>query len=78
MPLSNDICRCHDDDCPSREICERYLQRGTGRRLMGAPTNRLEPCGANCASNGPLAVFLPAAHGVPREDSRRAFRLRGK
>lgn len=24
MPLSNDICRCHDDDCPSREICERY------------------------------------------------------
>lgn len=31
MPLSDDACRCHDDECPTREICERYLQRGTGR-----------------------------------------------
>jgi len=31
MPLSNDICRCHDDECPERETCERYIQRSTGR-----------------------------------------------
>lgn len=36
MPLSNDICRCHDDDCPSREICERYKQRGTGHEALEA------------------------------------------
>lgn len=29
--LPNDICRCHDESCPSREICERWKQRETGR-----------------------------------------------
>lgn len=28
--LLNDVCRCHDDACPERENCLRWLQRDTG------------------------------------------------
>jgi hypothetical protein len=31
MALSNDKARCHDDHCPPREQCQRWLQRETGR-----------------------------------------------
>lgn len=30
MVLSDDICRCRDDECPERETCERWLQRKEG------------------------------------------------
>lgn len=28
--LPDDVCRCHDDGCPEREECKRYLQRNNG------------------------------------------------
>lgn len=28
--LLNDICRCHDNECPQRSDCLRYLQRNEG------------------------------------------------
>lgn len=27
---ANDITRCHDDSCPSREICSRWVYRDDG------------------------------------------------
>ena len=27
MKLPADVCRCHDDDCPQKETCLRWLAR---------------------------------------------------
>ena len=37
--LSDDVCRCRDNDCPERNDCERYLQRDIGgARIVSAST----------------------------------------
>ena len=37
MPLLDDICRCHDADCPERLDCRRWLERAQGgERLANA------------------------------------------
>ena len=28
--LKGDICRCHDDGCPEKDSCARYVFRNTG------------------------------------------------
>ena len=28
--LPDDRARCHDDQCPSREMCQRWIQRDRG------------------------------------------------
>lgn len=28
--MLNDICRCHDAQCPLAQSCDRFLQRNTG------------------------------------------------
>lgn len=30
MALLNDICRCHNDECPERGSCLRWLERESG------------------------------------------------
>ena len=29
-PPEDDICRCHDHDCPQRKICTRFVYRDLG------------------------------------------------
>ena len=45
--LPDDVCRCHDDACPERETCLRFLQREIGGiRVVHSATLRQkdEPC----------------------------------
>ena len=30
--LSHDICRCHDDGCPEKDTCARYVFRNEGQK----------------------------------------------
>jgi hypothetical protein len=45
MTLPDDYCRCHDDKCPERGDCMRWLERGRGSypnaKLVHASSLRL-------------------------------------
>ena len=56
MPLLNDICRCHDADCPEHLDCRRWLERESGPRLMSEQSlYPPELC----------AIYPPGLHGPP-------------
>lgn len=41
--LPDDICRCHDEHCPEREGCLRFLQRNVGGvHVVQASTLRIQ------------------------------------
>ncbi len=49
MFLNYDTCRCHDETCPDRKNCLRYLVRRTGGERTPhsdslRPANQDEPC----------------------------------
>jgi hypothetical protein len=49
MRLPYDICRCHDEDCPQREDCLRWLDRKkSGARTSHVDTMRPWRIGEKC------------------------------
>jgi hypothetical protein len=42
--LLNDICRCHDDQCPDRAVCLRWLTRDTGYTHVASLRNSDGTC----------------------------------
>jgi len=68
MPLPDDICRCHDADCPERLDCRRWLERAQGARLAGTDSlfpfeeqSLWKPCPNRIPANGYRSVALDQA-----------------
>ena len=62
--LNDDVCRCHDAECPEREECQRWLDRGRcsrpNARVVHASSLRWPPdehghCGAKIPVKQPLS-----------------------
>lgn len=58
MTIGNDIARCGGDDCPSRNNCRRYTERGaTGNTWYAAFWARREAGATACDSIIPVKLM---------------------
>ena len=65
MTLPNDITRCHDDSCQSRERCLRWVEHESGSSHAGS----LREPGGYCLSyiQSPRQSSIPVPDGIAPE-----------